>query len=214
MVIMDNVPPSPGPAFGGRLQVGEIKDFLNASYEPNPPKTLNGYILDEKLSNLYGKVYHDDDDQKLVVAHRGTVEPSDWANNAMYALGAYKLTNRYKKGQKMQKGAEKKYNKYDLETLGHSQGAVLARELGKNGEVITLNPASKAEKQQKNEYDIRSSLDVVSALKAPQTLVNSLLQPKKTSKHNIVIPAETSNPLTEHKIDILNRLPQDMDIGE
>ena len=77
-----------------------------------------------------------------------------------------------------------------------------------------MNPASKAEKQQKNEYDIRSSLDVVSALKAPQTLVNSLLQPKKTSKHNIVIPAETSNPLTEHKIDILNRLPQDMDIGE
>ena len=88
MVIMDNVPPSPGPAFGGRLEVGEIKDFLNASYEPNPPKTLNVYILDEKLSNLYGKVYNDDDDQKLVVAHRGTVEPSDWANNAMYALGA------------------------------------------------------------------------------------------------------------------------------
>ena len=32
-------------------------------------------------------------------------------------------------------------------------------------------------------------------------------------KHNITIPAKTSNPLTEHSIKILERLPQDKFIG-
>jgi len=47
--------------------------------------------------------------KKCVVAHRGTVEAIDWANNAVYALdsNAYKLTPRYKQGLKMQNNAHK-----------------------------------------------------------------------------------------------------------
>jgi len=35
---------------GGSLKVNEIKAFLEASYEEDPPKEIMGYQLDEKLS--------------------------------------------------------------------------------------------------------------------------------------------------------------------
>ena len=65
---------------GGSLKVKEIKAFLEASYEEDPPKEIFGYELDEELSFLYGKVYVNDKSKKVVVAHRGTVEAIDWAN--------------------------------------------------------------------------------------------------------------------------------------
>ena len=42
---------------GGSLRPQEIKYFLEASYEKNAPLNIDGYELDGKLSNLYGKVY-------------------------------------------------------------------------------------------------------------------------------------------------------------
>ena len=42
---------------GGSLRPQEIKDFLEASYEKYAPESIDDYELDEKLSNLYGKVY-------------------------------------------------------------------------------------------------------------------------------------------------------------
>ena len=42
---------------GGSLKPQELKDFLQASYEKNAAKTIDNYILYDKLSNLYGKVY-------------------------------------------------------------------------------------------------------------------------------------------------------------
>ena len=43
--------------------------------------------------------------------------------------------------------------------------------------------------------------------------MNSYLYPQWNKKHNITIKAKTSNPLVEHSIDILNRLPQNQQIG-
>ena len=60
---------------------------------------------------------------------------------------------------------------------------------------------------------IRSSLDPVSILKAPRTAINNVLYPEWSKNHNLTIPAKTSNPLTEHSIEILERLPQDKFIG-
>ena len=42
---------------GAGLKVGQIKDFLNASYAENPPNQLGEYQLDIELTNLYVKVY-------------------------------------------------------------------------------------------------------------------------------------------------------------
>ena len=57
------------------------------------------------------------------------------------------------------------------------------------------------------------SMSSVSVLKAPSNPINKVLYPNWNKTHNIVIPAKTSNPLTEHSIDILDRLPQDKYIG-
>ena len=50
----------------------EIKNFLEASYEENASWNIDGYVLDDKLSNLYGKVYVNHDLKKAVLAFRGT----------------------------------------------------------------------------------------------------------------------------------------------
>jgi hypothetical protein len=42
---------------GNGLKINEIKNFIQSSYIEEVPKILLGYVLDEELSNLYGKVY-------------------------------------------------------------------------------------------------------------------------------------------------------------
>ena len=74
--------------------------------------------------------------------------------------------------------------------------------------IITLNkPSTPKDLIQKTkidnkQYDIRTTGDLV-----------SVLQPLQTGQNDIVISSETKNPYTEHKIDVLDRLPQDLVIG-
>ena len=203
---------------GSGLKVAQIKDFLKASYEDNPPQRIGEYQLDTELSNKYGKVYFSISNRKVIIVFRGTKELSDWKNNMIYGLNssAYKLTSRYKTARRMYERAKKKYKGYKSDLVGHSQAGLLVNLLLNDKtdlDGIALNPAYKGERQGKNEYIIRSSLDPVSALKAPSNTINKVFYPSYTKKHNITIPAKTMNPLTEHSIDILNRLPQDQFIG-
>ena len=69
------------------------------------------------------------------------------------------------------------------------------------------------ESQGQNKYKIRSSLDPVAILKAPRNAINYVLYPEWSKKYNMTISAKTSNPLKEHSIEILERLPQDKFIG-
>ena len=64
-----------------------------------------------------------------------------------------------------------------------------------------------------NEYIIRSTGDVVSQLVAPKKIMNSVLYPKWSSRHLINIDNKTNNPITEHRVDILDRLNPNMVIG-
>ena len=110
--------------------------------------------------------------------------------------------------------ARKKYKGWQFELTGHSQGGLhvanLCRKTDKN--CIRLNPAYKNASLKDNEYIIRSSADVVSSLSAPKRFLTSILYPNWSKEHLVTIPAKTNNPLTEHKIDILDRLP-DKKIG-
>ena len=54
---------------GGSLKVYEILEFLKASYQEKPDKNILGYTLDEKLSNLYGKVYFNRNLKKIIIIH-------------------------------------------------------------------------------------------------------------------------------------------------
>jgi hypothetical protein len=196
---------------GGSLMTSELKQFLEASYLEPAPTRIDEYTLDTKLSNLYGKVYVNSKLKKVVVAFRGTKEASDWANNAVFAVNstAYKLTTRYKTAKKMVDSARKKYKGYKFELVGHSQGGLLVNTLCSKTDTncISLNPAYKSASIAENEYIIRSSGDVVSSLSAPKKYLNSILYPNWTKSHLITLPAKTNNPITEHKVDILDRIP-------
>lgn len=191
-----------GLLIGGELSIGNIKKIMKASYK-DAPERIGDFILDHDLSNEYAVVYYNPSTGQAVVCHRGTTTAYDWTNNLMYAVGRYKSTDRYKIGKLTQEKAIKKYGAKNISTLGHSQGAALARELGKDTkEIITLNPAYKGEKPLKNEYNIRSSGDVVSA---------ALWGTKRG--HDLVIPAKGYNVLDEHMIDILDRVDQNKMFG-
>ena len=101
---------------GGSLKVKEIKAFLEASYNPDPPKDLMGYILDDKLSGQYGKVYFNNNLKKIVLIFTGTVETLDWLNNGIYATNsaAYTATPRYKEAKQMTAKALKKYKGFQF----------------------------------------------------------------------------------------------------
>ena len=200
---------------GGKLSAPEIKSFVSASYVDRPDPTIDDWLLDTKLSNETAKVYYNPKEKRAVVVHRGTQGLSDWGNNLAYVLGGYEMTDRYKMGKDTQNRAEKKYGAKNISTLGHSQGAILARKLGANTkEVITVNPAYKFEKPLPNEFVIRSSSDVVSGAYAPVAAARSVLMPKKSQNRDITIPSENRfDVLGEHSSDILDRLPKDQMIG-
>jgi len=200
---------------GGKLKADEIKNFVNQSYETNPQSNIGDWVLDAELSNDNAKVYYNPKTNEAVVTHRGTQGASDWGNNVAYALGAYKFTDRYKQGKSVQDKTEKKYGKKNISTLGHSQGAILARELGGDTkEIINVNPAYSFEKPKKNEYNIRSENDVVSSAYAPVAKAREVLFPEYSKKHDIKIPSDSvTDVLGNHSADVLDKLG-DTEIGQ
>jgi hypothetical protein len=111
--------------------------------------------------------------------------------------------------------AMKKYKGYKFILAGHSQSGIIVNNLcsDKVENCISLNPAYKNASLKDNEYIIRSSGDVVSSLSAPKKFLTSILYPNWSKEHLVTIPAKTNNPLTEHKIDILDRLDPNKKIG-
>lgn len=192
---------------GGKLKVSHLKGLLEASYHPQD--NVDGFILDKDLSTKTSKVYFDPETKQSVVAHRGTSGFTDWFNNAIYAYGgdeAYKLTPRYRNAKEVQEKAQSKYGKENITTIGHSQGAKISELLGGDGkEVITLNKATRPFSNSKNEnqFDIRAETDVVSGLN-PVQIKNG---------NEIIIPSKNLGPLDAHKIDILEQLEGDREIG-
>ena len=57
---------------------------------------------------------------------------------------------------------------------------------------------------------IRSKADVVSKLTEPKKLINSVFYPKWSQNHMITNDDKTGNPITEHKVNILDRLNPNM----
>lgn len=187
----------------GKRTSEEIKLFLDASYQNKPPENIGDWILDKTISNKTGKVYYNPKTHEAVVAHRGTKDARDWINNVAYVTGTYKNTTRYKRGKNLQNKAEAKYGKENISTLGHSQGAILARDLGEDTkEIINVNPAYLGEKNAVNEYNIKSSSDIVSGF-----------YPEKDK--DIVIPSKDPFDIVgEHSYNILDRLDENQWIGK
>lgn len=204
---------------GGAVSAKSLKELVSSSYSKNPQENIDGFVLDKSLSNETAKVYYNPHTGQATIVHRGSRGTSDWLNNAAYATGLYNTTNRYKQGEATQKAVENKYGTKNVSTIGHSQGAVLARKLGKNSkEIINLNPLYTGEEQGENEYIVNSSGDVVSSLLKPKEIYNKYLYPstyRKNKAKNITIESEKPlDVLTEHTSKILDRLDPNQMIGQ
>ena len=119
--------------------------------------------------------------------------------------GRYRDTRRFKHAKEILEKIINLYPHFKISLVGHSQSAVITRELGKDYpnqiyEIINLNGANLREKALPNEYNIRSNIDVVSLL-------------TRNNERNVIIPRQGLNLLTEHSPDILNRLNPQHEIG-
>ncbi len=140
---------------------------------------------------------------------RGTSDFKDVITDAKLIFGYN--DKRFNEPKEILNKVKKKYTDKNIDLLGHSLGAKIAETLGDDPQVkniITLNKPTtpkdliKKTKINDKQYDIRTTSDLVSAL-----------QPLQTDKNDIIIKSDTKNPYTEHKIDVLDRLPQDLVIG-
>jgi hypothetical protein len=195
---------------GGKLSTKVLKDFLKQSYNKNL-QNIGDYDVDHSLSGQRVQVYKHRHSPQTVVVHRGTKGLQDVYNDVKYALGMnISNSKRLKYANDIQKKAEQKYGKENVSTIGHSLGSHIASSVGKNSkETINLNKPIGIQdlftKPTANEYNIRTTLDPVSFL----------LPFSKQKDHNVTtIPSQSINPLQEHKTDVLDRLPQDMMIGQ
>ena len=144
---------------GGELSPNELKNLINESYKGDTSRQENigNFVYDKDLSNNKASVYHNTKTGQATIVHRGTNSTAtDWSHNLSYALGLYDYTNRSKKGKDTQKAVEEKYGAKNVSTIGHSQGAINARNYGKNThEIINLNeaytPSLKYRKPSRNE---------------------------------------------------------------
>ena len=73
---------------GGKLSVGNIKEFMNNSYE-NTPRNVADYEVDKELSGQRVQVYKNKNTNQAVVVHRGTKGFQDVWNDVKYAFVSY-----------------------------------------------------------------------------------------------------------------------------
>ena len=188
------------------LTVNQIIKFLDASYKDKPDLKIDDYELvsiDKKddLLNMesyekqYVKVYYNEKLKHCVVVHRGTEPPSpsnfldlsdkSFAECAMGLVQVseiqqceYKDTRRFKVSEMIQKWAEKKYSQWNVTTLGHSQGGLLAALVGQNSkEIIKIQPLHRDTYQDtEKEITIRSVNDFIDKRKVNEdkTIVASV----------------------------------------
>lgn len=195
---------------GGKISIGDMKKLLVASYKKKPENVQN-YQLDDSLSDPRVQVYKRDGTNDVVVVHRGTQGLGDVLTDIKMFFG-FKDGSRFKHAKKIQELAQQKYGKENVTTTGHSLGAKIAEDVGKDSkEIITLNKPTlpldiikKKNCKPKKQVDIKTTLDPVSILKPLETNNNT---------ENITIPSKTLNPLDEHSVETLGRLDENMMVG-
>ena len=190
-------PKEEGTGLGGKLNLDEVNAFNKASYaKKKNAEKVNDYVLDRSLSSKENKVYYNPINGKVVIANAGTSGVLDWWNNKNILFGNYETTDRYKDLENIQKEAINKYGLKNITNVGHSQSGEALRILANKGlthEAVALNPAILGKSHEGVDV-IRSSRDPV-----------SLLTPM--GENDLTIQGTTFNPITEHRRDILDRVP-------
>lgn len=150
----------------------DLHTVLKNGYKKNKAKNLNGFVLDEQLSNHNNQIYYNPREKKLMFNINGTNSASDWITNLKLATGiGFKESNRYKESHKKLRQAKEKYGVSNATVTGHSQAGLTANYISSKGDkVITLDKATTfGGKSQKGSENYRTSGDLVSLLNNGRT---------------------------------------------
>ena len=179
------------------MQPENFKAILRSSYldQKDAKRKLKslGYKYDNKLSTNESKVFVDKKGNPNIVA-RGSYNAKDWLiSDPLLALGLSRYDPRQKATNDLVKKVSARYHK-DPDLYGHSLSGHLIEDAKTTGQKYTLNKgvglADIGKTIGKNQYDYRTSNDLVSALSVTQ---NHLA--KKTTYFNPL-----QNPLSAHTI--------------
>lgn len=193
---------------GGKVSIANVKKLIQQSYNPSL-ENVNEYEIDKELSGQRAKVYRKSGTNEAVVVHRGTKGLSDLTNDVKLALGLdISNSNRVKHAKEVQQKAEQKYGSQNVSTVGHSLGSYVASTVGQNSkEIINLNkavvPRDVGKEISAKETNIRSRGDIISRL----------LPFQRNKGKVITVESSTRNPLKEHSTAVLNRLDENMMVG-
>lgn len=182
-----------------------FKSILQNGYKgKKQSKNVDGFVRDESLSGQRVQVYHNPDTNKTIVNHRGTQGFKDVITDAklLFNPKSYRKSDRYKHSKKIQSEASAKYGNDSITTTGHSLGARLASDLGReSNNVVVYNkpviPSDRNKTANKNELHIRTKHDPVSIL-APHL--------DKTKRINVA----SDSLLNSHNTDNLTNLKHDV----
>ena len=158
-----------------------LKPILEASYATNKEaKNIlekNNYKLDKDLSTREARVFVDEEGTPNITV-RGSKTAKDFLiSDPLIALGLSKYDPRQKSTNKLIEKTKKKYQK-DPNLYGHSLGGSLVNNAKTKGNITTFNKGAGASdlfrKIPKNQTDIRTSGDLVSALSTTQRGKNKI----------------------------------------
>ena len=168
-----------------------LRPILEASYAKNKEakKILESqnYKLDKGLSTKEAKVFVDKNGAPNI-AVRGSKTAKDWlVSDPLLALGLSSIDPRQKSTNKLIEKTKKKYGN-DPNLFGHSLGGALVSNANTKGKITTFNKGAGMgdllKQISRNQTDIRTSGDIVSALSIPQKGKNKI-----TLKNNNIFKA-------------------------
>jgi hypothetical protein len=176
----------------------DLYDVLHNSYKSNDKasKNINGYELDEELSNDNHKVYYnpnETDNKKILISYRGTQNLDDIKTDAYVAVGKLRDTKRYDQSVDVLKKAKGKYGQSGATLTGSSLGGSIASATATDKDrVITYNQGnglfgSNHNVKSKDNTHYRTKGDLVSFLgiHKSKTLNNDNLKPDFLNSHNL-----------------------------
>jgi len=199
---------------GSKITPTELEDLIKASYKKSTDAqkigSKYGLILDSKLSSPEEKVFIDKKG-KPIIAYRGSTASNpknftrDWLISDVGILtGTSQYDPRIKRSKDVYEKVKEKYVGKTPTLIGHSLGGHIAELVGEsnkdNKKVITYNKGAGlgdiGKKINKNQTDIRTGSDLISALSLTQK------GGKKITIKNTIFP----NPIYAHKPDFISRI--------
>ena len=161
-----------------------LHSVLKNSYSSKKAKNMQGYQLDNELSDHNQSVYYNPEKRKLLFSVTGSHNLSDVGTDLYLAAGHLKDTNRYKKAHQGLRDAKAKYGVNNAIVTGHSLGGSIAGYIASNDDhVITLDKgATFGQKIKKNENAYRTKGDIVSVLNTYTPGMTTLKNPKKENE--------------------------------